>query len=131
MLNFLSKIKTLKSGTVLKMVLAGVLALGIISTAACVKTTSISDIKTDEAKYDGTTVAVKGTVTYSQWYPALTKGIFMVDDGSGTTGETSTIWIITSKNPPERNAQVTVSGTVQPAFSLLGTNYGTVLQESK
>jgi ABC-type Fe3+-hydroxamate transport system substrate-binding protein len=114
-----------KTGTLLKLMMISVLAMILVTTAGCMSVTKISDIKSDTAKYEGKTVTIKGTVGESIWLATAVKGTYQVGDGS------ETIWVISTQPPPAKGASVTTEGTVQSAFTILGTSYGTVIQETK
>ena len=114
-----------KTGTLLKLMMISVLAMILVTAAGCMSVTKISDIKSDTAKYEGKTVTIKGTVGESIWLATAVKGTYQVGDGS------ETIWVISTKPPPAKGASVTTEGTVQSAFTILGTSYGTVIQETK
>jgi len=123
--NFLTKAKMIKTGTVLKIIMLAAFTLGLLAAVGCVNATKISDIKSDSAKYEGKTVTVKGTVGESIWLSAAGKGTYQVGDGSDT------IWVISTQPPPAKGASVTTEGTVQSAITILGTSYGTVINETK
>ena len=114
-----------KTGTLLKLMMISVLAMILVTTAGCMSVTKISDIKSDTAKYEGKTVTIKGTVGESIWLATAVKGTYQVGDGS------ETIWVISTQPPLAKGASVTTEGTVQSAFTILGTSYGTVIQETK
>jgi hypothetical protein len=114
-----------KTGTLLKLMMISVLAMILVTAAGCMSVTKISDIKSDTAKYEGKTVTIKGTVGESIWLATAVKGTYQVGDGS------ETIWVISTQPPLAKGASVTTEGTVQSAFTILGTSYGTVIQETK
>jgi hypothetical protein len=114
-----------KTGTLLKLMMISVLAMILVTAAGCMSVTKISDIKSDTAKYEGKTVTIKGTVGESIWLATAVKGTYQVGDGS------ETIWVISTQPPPTKGASVTTEGTVKSAFAILGTSYGTVIQETK
>ena len=114
-----------KTGTLLKLMMISVLAMILVTAAGCMSVTKISDIKSDTAKYEGKTVTIKGTVAETVWLAAAGKGTYQVGDGSDT------IWVISTQPPLAKGASVTTEGTVQSAFTILGTSYGTVIQETK
>ncbi len=100
-------------------------ALALFLMAGCSSSTRIGDILADASKYDGKEVSIKGTVGQTAWFAAAGKGAYQLGDGSGT------IWVITTQPPPQEGLSASTHGTVQPAFSLLGRSYGTVLIETK
>jgi hypothetical protein len=114
-----------KMGTFLKLMMVSALALIVGTAAGCTSAIKISDIKSDTAKYEGKTVTIKGTVAETVWLAAAGKGTYQVGDGSDT------IWVISTQPPPTKGASVTTEGTVKSAFTILGTSYGTVIQETK
>jgi hypothetical protein len=116
---------TTKTGMVLKTILLAGLALSLLASVSCAGATKISEIKSDSAKWEGKTVTVKGTVAESIWLELAGKGTYQIGDGSDT------IWIISTQPPPANGLSVTTEGTVQSAFTILGTVYGTVIQETK
>ncbi|HEX9897090.1 MAG TPA: hypothetical protein VGA85_05475 [Dehalococcoidales bacterium] len=85
----------------------------------------IGDILADSSQYEGKTIIIKGTVGETVWLAAAEKGTYQLGDGTGT------IWVITNQPSPQKGLSVTIEGTVQSAFSILGKSYGTVLMETK
>jgi hypothetical protein len=89
---------------------------------ACEKV-KIGDINADPGRYMDKEVAVVGTVTQS--IGALGKGIYQVDDGTGR------LWVFSNgRGVPSKGAMVGVKGHITQSVTFLGTNYGTVLQET-
>ena len=123
--NFRTKEKMVKTGAVLKIIMLATLTLGLLAAVGCVNVTKISEVKADSSKYAGKTITIKGTVGESVWLAAAEKGTYQIGDGSDT------IWVISTQPPPAKGASVTTEGTVQSAFTILGTSYGTVLMETK
>ena len=121
---FSNMIKTIKKGLIFNLIAAAALLLTVLAAAGCTSTTKIGDVMADNSKYEGKTITVKGTVGDTVWLAAADKGTYQVGDGSGT------IWVITTQPPPQKGLTVTTEGTVQAAFSLLGTSYGTVINET-
>jgi hypothetical protein len=122
---FSNMIKTIKKGLIFNLIAAAALLLTVLAAAGCTSTTKIGDVMADSSKYEGKTITVKGTVGDTVWLAAADKGTYQVGDGSGT------IWVITTQPPPQKGATVTTEGTVQSAFTLLGTSYGTVIKETQ
>ena len=90
--------------------------------AAC-EQARISQINADPGRYMNKEVAVVGQVTQS--IGAFGKGIYQVDDGTGT------LWVISeTRGVPSTGARVGVKGHIIPTFTFMGVNYATVLQES-
>jgi hypothetical protein len=101
------------------------LALTLLATTGCTSTTKISDIKANPSNFEGKTVTIKGTVGESVWLAVAEKGTYQVGDGSDT------IWVISTQPPPAKGTNVTTEGTVKSAVTILGTSYGTTIQETK
>jgi RecJ-like exonuclease len=90
--------------------------------AAC-EQTRISRINADPGRYMNKEVAVVGHVTQS--IGALGKGIYQVDDGTGT------LWVVAKvRGVPSKGARVGVKGHVKPTLTFLGINYATVMEET-
>ena len=84
---------------------------------------SISEIRADPGRFMNKEVAVVGKVTQSHGF--LGKGIYQVDDGTGT------LWVISeTRGVPSTGAKVGVKGHIIPTITFMGVNYATVLQES-
>ena len=82
----------------------------------------ISAINADPGSYHNKEVQIAGEVTQS--IGALGKGVYMINDGTGS------LWVYSDKlGVPSRGAKVGVKGTVLPSFTFLGTNYATVVKE--
>ena len=82
----------------------------------------ISAINADPGSYHNKEVQIAGEVTQS--IGALGKGVYMINDGTGS------LWVYSDKlGVPSRGAKVGVKGTVLPTFTFLGTNYATVVRE--
>ena len=82
----------------------------------------ISAINADPGSFHNKEVQIAGEVTQS--IGALGKGVYMVNDGTGS------LWVYSDKlGVPSRGAKVGVKGTVLPSFTFLGTNYATVVKE--
>jgi hypothetical protein len=83
----------------------------------------IGEINSDPGRFMHKEVAVAGMVTQS--IGAFGKGIYQLDDGTGT------LWVLSgSRGVPSKGARVGVKGTVTPTVTFLGINYATVMQES-
>ncbi len=121
---FLKIFKSVKKGVIFNLFAAAALVFTVLAAAGCTSATKIGDVMADSSKYEGKTVTVKGTVGDTVWLAAADKGTYQVGDGSGT------IWVITTQPPPQKGLTVTTEGTVQSAFTLLGTSYGTVIHET-
>ncbi len=109
------------------------IALALISTAvllsltlavAC-SATNIGDILKNFPQDQGKEVTVKGTVGETVWLAPLQRGAYQVSDTSGK------IWVVTSQPPPQQGVEVSVTGTVQAAFTLGDRSLGTVIVETR
>ncbi len=107
-------------------ILCVILLVGIF-TVACPKRTSIGDIQANPGKFQDKEVAVAGTVktSYGVSIPLVREsgGIYKVDDGTGS------IWVITKRSVPSRDAQLGIKGKIQNGVNYNGRNYGLVLIE--
>ena len=100
-----------------KIFLSGlILTVGLFLTA-CPKRTSIANIESNPSKYVGKDTAIAGRVTNSYGL-AILGGVYKVDDGTGS------IWVLTNRSVPSRNAQVGVKGKVQDGINFGGKGYG-------
>lgn len=93
-----------------------VLAVGLLLTA-CPQKTNIGRIESNPSKYVGKETAITGRVTNS-FGIALLGGVYKVDDGTGS------IWVLTNRSVPSRNASVGVKGKVQDGVNFGGKSYG-------
>src|SRR5690349_15663297 len=99
------------------LVLATVLLL-----AGCPPRTSISKITRDPGRYTGKEVTIAGKVVDS--YGALGRGMFEVNDGTGT------LWVYSDGfGVPNNGLKVAVTGRVQQGFSFGGRSFATILSE--
>ena len=99
-----------------------VLLLGLIL-VSCDQPQKISAINADPGSYHNKQVQIAGEVMQS--IGALGKGVYMINDGTGS------LWVYSDKlGVPSKGAKVGVKGTVLPSFTFLGTNYATVVKES-
>lgn len=100
-----------------------------IFTIACPKRTSIGNIEANPSKFQDKVVAVAGEVktSYGLSIPFINEsgGIYKVDDGTGT------IWVITKRSVPSKNAQLGIKGKIQNGVNYNGKNYGLVLIEDE
>ncbi len=103
-----------------------ILLVGIF-TIACPKRTSIGDIEVNPGKFQNKEVAIAGIVktSYGVSIPLVNEsgGIYKVDDGTGT------IWVITKRSVPSKDAQLGIKGKIQNGVNYNGRNYGLVLIE--
>lgn len=110
-----------------KFTLLSLILLTALFAVACPKRTSIADIEADPGKFYDKEVAVAGTVktSYGVSIPLINEsgGIYKIDDGTGS------IWVLTRKSLPSKNAQLGVKGKIQNGVNYNGKNYGLVLME--
>lgn len=115
----------MKLGT--KAILFSLVLLSGLFLTACPERTSIADIESNPSKFYDKDVAVAGTVqnSYGVSIPLINQqgGIYKIDDGTGS------IWVITQKSVPSKNAQLGVKGKIQNGVNYNGKNYGLVLME--
>jgi hypothetical protein len=94
---------------------------------ACPKRISIGELQANPGKYQNKEVAIAGTVktSYGVSIPLINEagGIYKVDDGTGS------IWVITKRSVPSRDAQLGIKGKIQNGVNYNGRNYGLVLME--
>ncbi len=94
---------------------------------ACPKRMSIGDIEANPGKFTNKDVAVAGVVktSYGASIPIVNQsgGIYKIDDGTGS------IWVITKRSVPSKDAQLGVKGKIQNGVNYNGKNYGLVLIE--
>jgi hypothetical protein len=100
-----------------------VLVIMALFLSAC-QTMKISEINADPGRFANKEVAVVGRVTQS--IGALGKGIYQVDDGTGT------LWVLVgTRGVPSKGAKVGVKGHIVPTVTFLGINYATVMEETE
>ncbi|MBI4551599.1 MAG: hypothetical protein HY710_04980 [Candidatus Latescibacteria bacterium] len=76
---------------------------------ACKKTT-IDQMLADPHRYTNREVGVEGNVV--QNYSILGRGVYQVDDGTGT------LWVVSEKGVPRKGAHVGVKGKIRDGFDL-------------
>ncbi len=105
------------------------LLLIVMAAAGCPKRTSIADIESNPGRFQDKKVAIAGTVSNSYGvsipFTRDSGGIYKIDDGTGS------IWVITNRSVPGKNAQLGVTGKVQNGFVYNGKNYGLAIVEDK
>ncbi len=105
------------------------LLLIVMAAAGCPKRTSIADIESNPGRFQDKKVAIAGTVSNSYGvsipFTRDAGGIYKIDDGTGS------IWVITNRSVPGKNAQLGVTGKVQNGFVFNGKNYGLAIVEDK
>jgi hypothetical protein len=98
------------------------LALLSIMLVACERT-AIGDITADPGRFRDKEVQVAGRVVQS--VGAFGKGIYEIDDGTGT------LWVLAeNRGVPSKGAYVGAKGYITPTVTFLGVNYATVMRES-
>jgi hypothetical protein len=117
-----------KAAVNIKYTLSILLLLGLlllaISAVGC-SHNKIGDILDNPSQYEGKELTVSGTIGETIWFALLGKGAYQIGDGTGN------IWIITSQPPLQEGQTVKVTGIVQPAITLGGKSFGTVILEIK
>ena len=113
--------KLTKNGLIIFVLLMSILAV------ACPKRTSIGDLEANPGKFYDKDVAVAGVVknSYGVSLPYIREsgGIYKIDDGTGS------IWVLTKRSVPSKNAQLGVKGKLQNGVNYNGKNYGLVIIE--
>ena|ERR1051326_1649497 len=97
-----------------------------IGVAACERT-RIGDITADPGSFRNKEVNVAGEVLQSVGAEIgpFSRGVYEISDGTGN------LWVYSeSRGVPTRGAHVGVKGRVAQSVTILGRNYGTILQES-
>jgi len=101
-----------------------VLLAGSLLLAGCPPHVSITKLNQDPGRYAGKEITIAGRVSDS--FGALGRGVFQVDDGTGT------MWVLTGHyGVPGAGVKVAVSGYVEQGFSLAGRNFATILKETE
>ena len=113
----------------LKILAITLISLTALIAAGCPERRTIADLEHRPGKYNGKDVTVVGVVksTYGGGLPGTRYGggIYEVDDGTGS------IWVIANGNPPNKGAEIAVSGTYGNVASWGGRNYGTGISENE
>ncbi|HEY1272726.1 MAG TPA: hypothetical protein VGF08_12100 [Terriglobales bacterium] len=90
----------------------------------CPPRASISQINRDPGKYAGKEVTIAGHVSDS--FGALGKGVFQVNDGTGT------MWVFSDTyGVPSNGAKIAVTGRIEQGFSFGGRSFATILKETQ
>jgi hypothetical protein len=112
-----------------KIFAVGVIAIVALLAAACPKRTTIAELQRNPGRFNGKDVTIAGVVrsTYGGGIPGTSMGggIYEIDDGTGT------MWVIAQDNPPNKGAEIAVSGTYGNVASWNGRNYGTGIVENE
>jgi hypothetical protein len=107
-----------------KVLPALMIALGSLLLAGCPLRVNIAKLSRDPGRYAGREVTIAGRVVDS--YGALGRGVFEVDDGTGT------MWVLAGQyGIPGAGAKLAVTGHVEQGFSLAGRNFATILRETE
>jgi len=100
------------------------IVLGSLLLAGCPPRVSIARLNQDPGRYAGREVTIAGRVVDS--YGALGRGVFALDDGTGS------MWVLAGQyGIPGAGAKLAVTGRVEQGFSLAGRNFATVLRETE
>jgi len=104
------------------------IAIVAIIATGCPERKTIGEIQAHPGKYDNKDVTVVGIVrdSYGASIPGtgIGGGAYKIDDGTGS------MWVIAADGaPPQKGAQIGVSGTVGSGINLKGRNYGLGLYE--
>jgi hypothetical protein len=92
--------------------------------AGCPPRSSIAQITRDPGRYAGKHATIAGKVVDS--YGALGRGMFQVNDGTGT------LWVYSNGfGVPNNGLKVIVTGRVQQGFSFGGRSFATILSETE
>jgi hypothetical protein len=78
--------------------------------AGCASSTSINKILAEPQRYANREITVNGTVRESA--SVLGRGAYQIEDKG------QTLWVISDKGVPRKDARVSVTGTVKDAFDL-------------
>lgn len=107
-----------------KVILSLVVAVTLLCLAGCPTSATIADINKDPAKFAGKEVTINGTTSNS--FGALGKGVYEVDDGTGS------MWVFSQNfGVPSGGAKVAVTGTVEQGFSFGGRSFAVILKQTK
>jgi len=107
-----------------RVVSAFMIVLGSLLLAGCPPRVSIARLNQDPGRYAGREVTIAGRVVDS--YGALGRGVFALDDGTGS------MWVLAGQyGIPGAGAKLAVTGRVEQGFSLAGRNFATVLRETE
>lgn len=98
-----------------------VIGLGFSLFTGCYYSPSIAVIQHNPYRYQNKLVHLNGTVTRSAG--VIVGGYYQVDDGTGT------IAVLSHSSVPKSGTRVQLSGRVASGISVLGQNFGTVIQE--
>jgi len=92
--------------------------------AGCRPTTKIADIEKDPGKYTNKDITIAGRVSTS--YGAFGRGMFQIDDGSGT------MWVYSQDyGVPANGTKVVVTGRISQGFSFGGRSFAVTLRQTQ
>jgi hypothetical protein len=98
-----------------------ILGMGL-ALVAC-EAQKIGDITADPGRFQNKEVTVAGRVTQS--FGALGRGIYQIEDGTGS------LWVLSENRAvPSKGAMVGVKGRITPTVTFMGQSYATVMRES-
>lgn len=107
-----------------RIVFTTLVVLASLLLAACPSHISIAKLNSDPGRYADKEVTISGRVSDS--FGALGRGVFQVDDGTGT------MWVLAGQSGvPGADTKVTVTGQIQQGISFGGRNFATVLKETQ
>jgi hypothetical protein len=107
-----------------RLVPALLIVVGSVLLAGCPPRVSIAKLSRDPGRYAGRGVTIAGRVVDS--YGALGRGVFQVDDGTGT------MWVLAGQyGVPAAGVKLAVTGHIEEGFSLGGRNFATILRETE
>ena len=101
-----------------------ILLLGLV-VVGCTQTT-IGDINSDPGSFKNKDITVVGEVIQSVGASVgpFSRGVYEISDGTGN------LWVYSdNRGVPTRGAHIGVKGRIAQSVTILGRNYGTVLQE--
>ena len=105
--------------------LVAILLIGM--TLSSCNRTMIGDITADPGSFKNKEIMVAGEVVQAVGAEigSFNRGVYEISDGTGS------LWVYSEKRGvPTKGAHVGVKGHVAQSITIMGRNYGTVLQES-
>lgn len=105
-------------------ILSIVILTGILFLSAGCSGIKISDIQSDPGHFEGKEVSIQGTVIETFWLGIINAGAYQINDGSGT------IWVTTTRTPPDKGTQASVKGKVTTAVKIGDKSLGTTINET-
>ena len=86
--------------------------------------TRIAQIRDNPESYADKQVRIKGRVMETLSIPFVRKGLFQVEDKTGS------IWVISRDRMPVRGDDLVVKGKVKTGFNIAGRTFGAVVVEN-